>query len=190
MREYGENIKRGSLNLSLPFSIHLMFIHHSFPYHSFFSSKQYWYRHTALDHSQKLSTMGPTHTGFSIALQKYLPSLLTRSFNTCILPLLCPCHHLFHFYNLSCNTVFPGCDLPALGAQLLRPSPWWYFPGAGYLLMHASPTSSLKSFRNEHNYSFPSLPLSHLQCCPLRIQVEWGLKWICHMLSSKEKFQN
>lgn len=168
MREYGENIKRGSLNLSLPFSIHLISMRGVLEYSYItpfltihFSLKQYWYRHIALDHSQKLSTMG-TSTYWLQYCPAKIPSLLIRPSNTCLLSLLCPCHHLFHFYNLSCSTVFPGCDLPALGVQLLEPSPWWYFPGAGYLLMHASPTSSLKSFRNEHNYSFPSLPLSHL----------------------------
>lgn len=124
MREYGENIKRGSLNLSLPFSIQLIFIQHSFPYHSFFfSSKQYWYRHTALDHSQKLSTMGPTHTGFSIALQKYLPSLLTRSSNTCLLPLLCPCHHLFHFTISAATPSFLGVTFQLLGHSSWDPAP-------------------------------------------------------------------
>lgn len=125
MREYGENIKRGSLNLSLPFSIHLISMRGVLEYSYItpfltihFSLKQYWYRHIALDHSQKLSTMGTSYTGFSIVLQKYLLFLSD-------LPIPASCHFSVPAIIFSISTISAAAlSFLDVTFQLLECSSW------------------------------------------------------------------
>lgn len=153
MRAYGENTRRGSLDLCHPLFTHLsqslgfgIRINHDLAF-TFF--KTMLIRHMATENSQ-LRTIGIAHTVLSIVIQLHPPflELPTLAF---VSPLTCRSFSI---------AMGPATALPSFSAgtwpQLLGPSPSQPFSGAGCQCM-CRPVPSFESPRSEHHCPFLSV---------------------------------